>query len=191
MDTTTQPALVDINIPTRFKHYIQPVLPYLGDTVWLAGGALTRLLEGEETNHADFDLFAVNPSMLWVKLLEDGWHQERESSLSWTLRIADWPEPIQVIKRSYESLEQALNSFDFTARMVGTDGTRLIAHPKTLFHIKDKQIRFNPGDFSITITSLFGIAKYANRGYTLNHAEAKNFMKQWGVPGIPDSVEPY
>lgn len=164
--------------------FFKPVWDLLGDKVWVAGGAVNRYLEGKPTNSADFDLFSNFDGPIYSKVLErvklQGGDLSIESFLAWTFTTPSGV--IQLIKRPYENLQSVLASFDFTARMVGTDGKVLVAHEDSLNDIQRKRIRHFPGDFSITTTSLFGLVKYGTRGYTIDHKESGKFMKAWGVP---------
>jgi hypothetical protein len=168
--------------------FFAPVYRYLDpNTVWLAGGSVVRWLEGERSNAADFDLFSSNPEVL-RDLLNDKLIPLNESFLSYTFETESG-DKVQVIKRPYPTLIDVLKSFDFHARMVGTDGNMLIASSRALKDIRYKKITPHEGDFSLTTTSLYGVAKYANRGYTLTHGGARDFLKAWGVTLATD--QPY
>lgn len=162
-------------------HLLGPLTGPLHGGIWLAGGAVVRWLEGEKVNAADFDIFSSDVDEAKRRVEAAGFQALRDSFLSTTFENRN-DVRVQVIKRAYPSLLDVLNSFDFRARMVGTDGNLLYAHPKAQEDISRRQLVQHQGDFSLTVTSLFGLAKYANRGYTLSHSQARNFLKAWGSP---------
>jgi hypothetical protein len=177
-------SLISSPIDPNLVTFLKPVYDYLGHNVWCAGGAVVRYLEGLTTNEADFDLFTPTPEPLFHGLLASGNFSERpKGSISYNL-IGPGYSTIQIIDREYHSLEEVLNSFDFRARMVGTDGNQLLMHRYAKEDIEHKVIKFNPGNFSISTTSLYGLVKYGNRGYKLDYYDADKFLKAWGVPHV-------
>ena len=174
-------------LSTRTASFLAPVLKYLNPSVWVAGGALVRAFEGYVQNESDYDLFGMKPEVIRDMLLADGWLLLFEHPRFWNFK-AEEPGTIhakvplvQVIKQPYESIEQLLTSFDFKARMVGTDGMDLYADEQALKDIHDRKFHSNGTSFN-TPGSLAALVKYANRGYTLEHKEAIKFLKAWGVP---------
>lgn len=167
----------------RFKHLqplsvvAAPVYSFLGPDVWLAGGALVRWLEGATRNEGDFDLFTSEPQLLCERLGASGLYE-----LSSSMLAISFTGKIQVIRRPYPSLTDVLESFDFTARMVGTDGIDVLAGKFALVDIQKKCILFNRSKkekLSFSLTSLTGLVRYGNRGYTLDNQNAKLFLEAW------------
>src|SRR3990167_4454502 len=154
----------------RLNTFAPYVYPYLGKDVWLAGGSLLDFKRRHEP--VDYDLFAQRPAELGAEF----GYIIRESALAWTYK-----NNIQVIKRSYNSIEDLLNSFDFTIRMIGTDGTFLYKVEGWEEAHNNKKIVFNPGEFSNPLTSLVSVVKYGQKGYTLDYEECRNFLSSWGV----------
>jgi hypothetical protein len=168
-------------LPTGTKltppgQFFEPVWWRLGEGCWLAGGAVVRWLEGaKDIGDGDYDLWGPQPSAITFPEMK----RESELSTTYDVRGAN----VQVIKREYQSLEEVLESFDFTARMAGTDGKNLYVGLTTLKDMANKKIVRNPtGNFSINVTSLYGMLKYGNRGYRIDYGEARNMLSAWGVP---------
>jgi len=167
--------------------FFAPVMAFLGPKVWLAGGSIVRWLEGAKINEGDFDLFTDDPDGLSKRLTEDA-----DCFLTLTSDLAYSHETrtanIQVIRRPYLSMESVIDSFDFTARMLAYDGTNFIAGMFTLEHIEDKLLVFNSegksDKMSFSLTSLTGLVKYGNRGYTLDFKNARLFLEAWGCQNV-------
>lgn len=176
--------IIEKPVPAGLMDFLKPVAGFLGPTIWCAGGAIVRWAEGLSTNEADFDLFSPTPEPLKFGLLSSAkFYEMPDGPLSFNLR-ADSGEHVQIIQRPYPTLESVIQSFDFRARMLGTDGVRLVMQRYAMEDIEHKRIKFNPGDFSISTTSLFGLVKYGNRGYRIDHVESAKFLKAWGVPSF-------
>lgn len=183
-EASQQVVLADMEL-ARPEQFFAPVWDLLSSTVWLAGGAVTRWLEGTSINTGDFDLFTSDPHALWAKLSGEA-GEERCSHLAWTF-LTQGHQRVQVVKRPYLGLEETLRSFDFTARMAGIAPEkggpmkRLVVGSTTIGDILDRTIRYHSGNFSLSVTSLESISRYANRGYKLSHEEARKFLSAWGV----------
>lgn len=179
--------IIPMPLPKRAPDFLAPVWGLLGPQTWVAGGALTRMLEGASKNEGDFDIFAYDYSAVQDEL-DKSKHVIFAGSSPYSLnyRTVNGDRRIQVVRRHYESLTECLESFDFTVRMVGTDGVTMLMDSHTAPDILHRAIRFHQGILSTPVTSLFSIAKYANRGYTIDYSEAKAFLTSWGVNNLTD-----
>jgi hypothetical protein len=138
-------------------------------------------LEGQPSNEADFDLFSPAPAAVHSLLENNGFALNRESLVSYELLDLKGHK-IHIVKFPFATIEEALGSFDFTARMAGTDGQLLYTGPSTLKDIRHRVIKRNKaGRFSINTTSLNGVVRYANRGYTLSYGDAQQMLEAWGA----------
>lgn len=169
--------------------FFEPVWWRLGEGTWLAGGSVVRWLSGDKhVGDGDFDLWGPKPEAIsmGVGLFE----VNTELSRTHVVPFGGHPDgqvKVQIINRPYSGLTEVLQSFDFTARMAGTDGKYLFVGDTTLSDIANKRLRRNKtGDFSINITSLYGLVRYANKGYKIDYSESAEMLKSWGVP--PDLI---
>lgn len=159
------------------ENFFAPVWHLLGPEVWLAGGAVVRWLEGESFNGADFDLYSTDPMQLFNSM---GRPLVKESQ--YAITVMQGLAKVQILKHPYSNLEAVFDSFDFSPRTVGTDGTSLVFGDGTMDDLIVKRMRFIRQMEEGPVTSLEGMIRYANRGYTLTHAEATKALKAWGVP---------
>lgn len=177
-------------IPWGLKYFIPgDIRKHLSPKNWLAGGAIVRWQEGAKSNNGDWDFFTEDPLQLLRDFHTDGWFIDRESGWAWTLKNDLNPEVVQVIRLPFTYPTEVIDRFDFTVRQWITDGTTLYYGKSTKQDLEDRVIRFNNPRFSDSLTSLVGMMKYANRGYTLDYGEARQFLARWHDNPVPTSNE--
>jgi len=151
---------------------------------WLAGGSIRRTLQRQSVLESDFDFFFKNQEQFdtFVKQVKEsgGW-QVGSNKNNVTLRMpsvapesvdVDEFEPykpeikIQAIKLAfYESIEQVIDSFDFTICQFGFDGENLYFGDYSLWDLGRK--RLVPHKISYATSSLRRLLKYTKAGFTI------------------------
>lgn len=137
--------------------------------VYLAGGCMRSLLDPFLTP-VDYDFFFNSPeakesfeSLLVSLRYQVVWHCPRGELT--TLKYKH--EKVQLITpRYYNSLEDVVDSFDFTACSAGTDGNILYAHDKWAKHCLKKQLHM--AGLEYPIATLRRMEKYKSYGFKVS-----------------------
>lgn len=170
---------------------------------WLAGGSVRRLLVNEPQD-TDFDFFFKDQEQfdLFCKTMEaKGANRLNENDFNVTFTLPKQkPEPIgedefspggpelkvQAIKIAFfESLEETINSFDFSICQAGFDGVHLVLGDWTLFDLANK--RLVPGKIRYGTSSLRRMIKYTRQGFTVCSGGLADMLDQ--VVANPDIIQ--
>lgn len=132
---------------------------------WLAGGALRAHFSRDEVK--DFDLFfsdesyALMAELLLAQLGGECTFRCPAGELS-TWRL--YGMQIQCVKvRYYHTMEQLVDSFDFTMTMFATDGVTLVTSRRAIRDARDKALNINRVTYPVA--TLNRMCKFVKRGY--------------------------
>lgn len=141
------------------------------DGPWIAGGAIRRVLLGEDIP-TDVDVFFRSKEQYdeMERLLTGwGWEKTSQNDHNSVYKIAPdyWPNApkLQLIHIDfYHSAEVLLDYFDFTICQFAFDGVDLIHGPYSLWDLGRKRLAVHRIQFPISSTRR--LLKYANQGFT-------------------------
>lgn len=139
------------------------------DKVWLAGGALRRTLIHDLLT-SDFDFFFKNEVELKtfkIKLESKGAKKisETEHQETFEIKIKDKPRLIQLVKIGYyNTVEDLLDSFDFTITQFAYDGEDLICGKYSLWDVARKRLALHKMTYGVA--TMRRLIKYSNQGFT-------------------------
>lgn len=161
---------------------------------WLAGGALRRTLLRQPLE-SDYDFFFASEgqyNLFCEKVKAAGGWQVHKNEHNTMFRLpsvapksvgedefSDYlPEiEIQAITAQwYDSLEDVLESFDFTLCQFGYDGTRLVCGDYSLWDLGRK--RLVPHKITFGTASMRRLLKYTNQGFTICAGGLSNILEQ-------------
>jgi hypothetical protein len=139
----------------------------IGNGVYLAGGAIRNLLN-DVKNDKDYDFFFASSADLttWeTNLLKTGKKVfENTFCNTYKLSVDNQEIKIQAIKHQfYTSLEDLLNSFDYTICMFGYDGSNLICGDYSLWDLSSKSLIVNK--ITYPVASIRRLIKYSKYGF--------------------------
>ena len=184
-------------------------LPTLSDVgPWLAGGALRRTLMRQPLS-SDFDFFFASEGQFnrfCEQMKGRGAWIVRKNDHNTTFRLpSEAPKPtgedefepykpeieIQAITTQwYDSLEQVLDSFDFTICQFGFDGVRLVCGDYSLWDLGRR--RLAPHKITFGTASMRRLLKYTNQGFTICAGGLSNILQQVvDEPGIIQAETQY
>jgi len=149
----------------RFKLIPEPVWSIIGDGIWLCGGAMRSLITYEDPN--DFDMFFrdVEHAAAAQRILESKKFKnvfECPLGLLTTFKKDDIK--IQLIKkRYYASINDVIDTFDFTATCAGTDGDIVVMSKDFIRDVRNKVLRLNK--LTYPVASINRLIKYKSYGY--------------------------
>jgi hypothetical protein len=175
---------------------------------WLAGGALRRTLAGQSLD-SDYDFFFASQEQFdefCKQVKERGGWQISKNEHNTTLKMPSVaPEPIgedeftpylpeievqAITTRWYASLEDVLDSFDFTICQFGYDGETLVCGDYSLWDLGRK--RLVPHRLTFAVASLRRLMKYARQGYTICSGGLADILNQVVTrPGIINAETQY
>lgn len=146
---------------------------------WLAGGALTRLLAGEDPLKGDIDLYFKN---------NDDFNKFKESLTfcapnvrvvkenTAVLTLEAGPVTYQLIHHSPKnSPVEVIQEFDLTVCQVAYDGSSLIVGEHTLWDISRKMLLINKVNHGPSVIER--IIRYASRGYKIGKYTLEDVCK--------------
>jgi hypothetical protein len=144
----------------------------------LAGGAIRAYLNKEEIS--DYDLFFFNQhEAIAVKqcLLNNKFKIVFECPEGKLTTFKKKRLKIQLItERYYESVEDLLNSFDFTITQFALYNDKLYTNKRALRDTREKKIRFNKITYpSATLGRFY---KFQNKGYHLDSIAKNDFVQR-------------
>lgn len=170
-------------------------LPQVGSAgPWLAGGALRRTLLGQPLD-SDFDFFFASQEQFdtfsaTIKTL--GAWQVSKNEHSTTFRLpSKAPQPtgedefsdylpeitVQAITTQwYGSLDEVLDSFDFTLCQFGYDGANLVCGDYSLWDLGRR--RLVPHRLTYGTASLRRLLKYTKQGFTICGGGLSDFLEK-------------
>lgn len=139
------------------------------DKVWLAGGAIRRTLIGDLlTSDLDFFFKSEDDLKQFRKELIDKGAEEvtkNDHQETYSIQIKNKSYLIQLIKINYyDSVEDVLNSFDFTITQFAYDGKDLICGDYSLWDLARKRLALHKLTYGVA--TMRRLIKYTNQGYT-------------------------
>ena len=160
-------ARSDLNADILFR--VVSALPDL-DGVWLAGGAVRRTISGASLD-SDYDFFFRDADTLekWSSLLPSNFAPVRETEhhKQWrgTIDGVDGPIDVQAIRfKYYASVEEVIDSFDYTICMVAVSGDDLVTTPEALWDLGRKRLAIHRVTYPVS--TMRRMLKYTGQGYT-------------------------
>ena len=133
---------------------------------WLCGGAIRRVVaDGENTS--DFDYFFADKSQVdtftsWMQQHGGTIVRTTATNTTWSLK----KHAVQQISlRYYGSIEEVLDSFDFTICQFGWDGEMLAVGPYALWDLGRKKLALHKLTYGVS--TLRRLMKYARQGFTI------------------------
>ncbi len=167
------------NIAAYKFHKLRPVLKYLNENVYLAGGSLRTLLKCSGEQVSDFDLFfkkfeEVLP--LRTKLEVDGWENTYECPQGFLYTYKKGNHKLQLIcETEYSSANLLVSSFDFSACMAAWHCGILTFTREFVRSVKTKNLR--TCNVTFPVATIKRLIKYAQKGYNASLA-AEDFCRQ-------------
>jgi hypothetical protein len=142
-------------------------LPRIG---WIAGGAVRRTLINKPIDsdydyffksEEDFDKFEkMLPSSL--KLVNETAHHKHWRG---TVGDSDLKVNVQGIKfKFYDTVEDCINSFDYTITMFALDGDDLVTTPEALWDLGRRKLVINK--ITYPVATMRRMLKYSKQGFT-------------------------
>lgn len=133
---------------------------------WLAGGAIRRLIATGDHSGSDYDYFFSSDKQQkdFEGFMKD--HKAKivrttETNVTWKLG----EHTIQQIKvRNYKSLDDVLDSFDFTICQCGWNGKKFFVGPYTLWDLARKRLALHRLTYGVS--TLRRLMKYSAQGFT-------------------------
>ena len=145
-------------------------LPNLSpDGPWLAGGALRRTCKGQPLD-SDFDFFFKNEEQYEnfcknVKQLGFEETAKNEHNTTFAGTIAKKNVLVQAININfYDSIQDVLDSFDFTITQFGFDGSDLYSGEYALWDLARNKLALHRLTFGVS--TVRRMIKYTKQGYT-------------------------
>lgn len=160
-------------------HKLRPILKYLSENVYLAGGSLRTVLKCSAEDVSDFDLFfksfeAVQP--LRTKLEEDGYEKVFECPKGFLYTYKKNKHKVQLIcETEYASVEELLGSFDVSACVSGYYGGLVYYSREFVRSVRTKKLR--TCNVTFPVATLKRLIKYSAKGYFCGDA-AEDFCRE-------------
>lgn len=156
---------------------------------WICGGAVRKAVVNESLD-SDFDFFfrSENNFKEWkTKLVRNGLSllKENEKNEVWILPTSIDSEnsvylpemKVQLIKfRWYDSIQDVLESFDFTISQFGFDGENIYCGDWSLFDLSRKKLV--PLQLTYAMSSFRRLTKYAAQGFTFCSGGLADMLQQ-------------
>jgi hypothetical protein len=151
---------------------LRPILKYLGEEVFLAGGSIRTVLECSNEEVSDYDLFfktlKVVPE-LREKLIQDKWENVFSCPEEKLFTYKKGNHKLQLIcEFEYSSMENLLNEFDMTACCGGYyNGVIYFTRPfvRAVF---SKKLRIQ--NVTYPVATIKRLIKYEKKGYNVTQA---------------------
>lgn len=145
------------------KFMIGPSVDYeIPEYCWIAGGAIRRWFNNEKKS--DIDVFAIKEESL-MKFAEVNKLGKPIYDKENIVAYMDKDTPIQLIKRYFSTIEDCLNSFDYTICQFAYDGTTIFATEEAIVSTLRKHIGVAKIQTGYEIDSLRRLLKYYDKGY--------------------------
>lgn len=134
---------------------------------WVAGGAIRKIATNDHTiDTSDIDIFCPSKEVMsWVMDYFDKKtiFESSNSNGIYTYKHKDVIYKIQIVRYFfYKSVEELLDSFDFTATMFASDGNVIVHTQQALLDSQLKRLAFNRIQEKPKPVRLF---KYAKKGF--------------------------
>jgi hypothetical protein len=151
---------------SRFRYLETDLLTLCNENVWLAGGSIRSVVNGEIPN--DYDFFFRNMEAaeeLKETLLILGYNVVFVCPVGSLITLMKDKVKVQLIlSRFYLSCEDCIDTFDFTVTCAGFDGEFIYLHDKYLIDLKKSYLRIHKLSFpSSTVNRMI---KYKKYGYS-------------------------
>lgn len=159
----------------NFKDIIDLALPKLSNKgPWLAGGAIRRMVTGQDLRQGDFDIFCADADQ-YDQVIDFYMKDRRLPHSAWTrkdhvdeftTRIYDPGDEVkvQVIKlHFYPDAISLINDFDFTCCMAAYDGVTVALGDYFLFDNSRRRLAVNK--IKYPVAALRRLLKYQKQGY--------------------------
>lgn len=160
-------------------HKLRPVLKYLNENVYLAGGSLRTLLKCSGEQVSDFDFFFKKfdeVQKLRDKLTIDDWEQIYECPQGFLYTYKKGNHKLQLIcETEYSSANLLVSSFDVSACMCCWHDGVLTFTREFVRSVKTKQLR--TCNVSFPVATIKRLIKYAQKSYNVSLA-AEDFCRQ-------------
>ena len=174
---------------TDFVHDFESVanafVTHTDNDIYLAGGAVRRVFSGNSSLESDFDFFFASEKAHtdFVASLKDIDNakvvRETKNSSTFKVVVNDTEAEINTVSiRFFESVENCIESFDFTACMFGYDGENVITTPQALWDLARRRIRVNK--ITYPVASLRRLIKYTKQGFYACDGAMKEMLVQSG-----------
>lgn len=149
-----------------FLKILEELPPITEAGPWLCGGAMRRLVAGAELD-SDFDYFFANEQQVkafeqWMKAHAGMIERENQFNKTWRVKGRQVQ---QITIRYYQSIEDALGSFDFTICQFGWDGAQITVGPFSLWDLARKRIAIH--QLTYGVSTLRRLMKYSRQGFTV------------------------
>ena len=173
-----------------FNAVLSAYTPAIKDYGWLAGGAIRRLISGQNLD-SDFDFFFKSKekfdefyvgikgdkNLLIKKETKTDTNIKIELDILGEAGILYKNVIYQLINISYyENAEALINTFDYTLCQIATDGDSLYCGDLTLWDIAGKQIVVNK--LTYPVPSMRRLLKYTAQGYYACNGALTKFLQE-------------
>jgi len=148
-------------------------LPKVRDGRWIAGGAIRDTLQGLPIT-SDIDYFVRNKEEkerfiqeMSIEHLRAEKISENDHNITWMVPIPKRDEKIKVqliIINYYETLEDVLDTFDFTITQFGYDGTTLVCGEYSLWDLARRRLAIHKVTYGVS--TVRRMMKYMQKGFT-------------------------
>jgi hypothetical protein len=174
---------------------------------WLAGGSVWKAIEGLPLD-CDVDFFfkdkvQYDEYLRKLKSIPYVYHVVTEKKNDYNITFGfhiyekgyNKTVPLQFVSfRLCNSLEELLNSFDFTVCQFGFDGQRLMVGDTSLEDLKSRIIRFN--NVADCANTAYHVKKYLDKGFSIPPDQQQHFEELMKKSCIlprkePDSDRPF
>lgn len=164
-----------------FKRRVFSPLGIDNGEAWVAGGACRQWLQtGDVPNDCDFDLWCRNSSdanAVIERALERGCKETSRNSRVVNLRTTSGAWIQVVMSRYFESLEETVNSFDFTVCRFGiTPGGRFVFDESAFEDLA--MMRLNVRVADLAADSLYRAFKYSRKGFRICGGNVQTLVKE-------------
>ena len=167
------------NVAAYKFHKLRPVLKYLNNNIYLAGGSLRTILKCSGELVSDFDFFFKNfeeVQKLRDKLTADDWSQTYECPLGFLYTYKKGNHKLQLIcETEYSSANLLVSSFDVSACMCCWHDGILTFTREFVRSVKTKNLR--TCNVSFPVATIKRLIKYAQKGYNCSMA-SEDFCRQ-------------
>lgn len=177
-------------LPESWKEILEEKVPFVMEILensktYLAGGLLRTMVSSNEPlspNSTDVDLFfqdsvafeAVKLYFQDVPEFEVIFQCPENKLTTFIDHSTGWK--YQCITMAfYPTLQNVVESFDFTCTCFGTDGENFIFHQAAIEDTLSKSLRWNK--ITHPVSSMRRMMKYARKGYTMPESECQYFVE--------------
>lgn len=167
------------NVSAYKFHKLRPILKYLNENIYLAGGSLRTILKCSGELVSDFDFFFKSfeeVQKLRDKLTADDWSQTYECPQGFLYTYKKGNHKLQLIcETEYSSPNLLVSSFDVSACMCCWHCGVLTFTREFVRSVKTKNLR--TCNVTFPVATIKRLIKYAQKGYNCSVA-AEDFCRQ-------------